>query len=434
MTTRIIGGWRPTTRRVLLALFVASFLVRAAYMILVVGVDQPFYGDQAVYHGTAASFLRGDGWEDPSGRKSFLPPLLPFQLLPVYVFTGPSPAAGKWTVVFFSSLVAPLLFLVARKILRGRSDVALLAAAAWVLYPPAIHYAHVVLTESTAALLVVGSLGAFLWAARSRSVWAILLTGMLWALASLNRPAFLFLPPALALTQVALSRFGPIDWTWSLRAWVLGIAAFAVAMTPWTVRNYVEHGVLMPTHSAGGYVLLITNGNLSHPSIQAGMYYYRDPEYQRVLSQAESEAEVDAISRRMAIEELKRNWRLLPRPIFNRAKNFWTPRLEPYDPSFTRDDLIMLVVWTPIMAFFLISSFTRSWRQNWPALTVILLAFLLTVPFWGSPRFRFPVDPLIITAAAVGLVESRDYLSSAIGRRRRRAEAAIGLQRSNRGL
>jgi hypothetical protein len=35
-------------------------------------------------------------------------------------------------------------------------------------------------------------------------------------------------------------------------------------------------------------------------------------------------------------------------------------------------------------------------------LAVIGYAFLVTLPFWGTPRFRFPVDPLIILRALVG--------------------------------
>jgi hypothetical protein len=409
----------PTTRVVLLSLFAVSLLVRAAFLLLATGLDYPLEmdGDAAGYHHVAASFLRGDGWVDDAGRESYLPPLLPFQLLLAYVLTGPEPVVARWTMVLFSSLVAPVLFLAARRLLDGRSGIALMATVAWVLYPPAVYYAGRPLTETTAALLTVSGLWAFLWAARSGGVWPALVTGALWALAALNRPVFLLLPLALLAAQVALSRFGALDWSWPPRRWALGIAAFLVVMMPWTVRNYVEHGVFMPTTSSTGSNLLITNGNLSHPDIQAGKYHYQNPDHLNLLEQTETEVEWDAVSRRLALDEIKENWRLLPRPIFNRAKNFWTPRPDPYDPSWTFNDSIMLVVWVPVLVFFLMSSFTRSWRQSWPALTVVLYAFLLTMAFWGTPRFRFPVDPIIIVCAAVGFSEAWRFLSSAMRRR-----------------
>jgi hypothetical protein len=43
------------------------------------------------------------------------------------------------------------------------------------------------------------------------------------------------------------------------------------------------------------------------------------------------------------------------------------------------------------------------WQADWPSLAVIAYAFLVTLPFWGTPRFRFPVDPLIILRALVGV-------------------------------
>ena len=405
-----------TTRNIVLALFITSFLVRAAFLISVTGVDYPLEGDEVAYHSVTSSFLRGDGWEDYAGRKSYLPPLISVQLLPVYAFTGTNPVAARWAMIFLSSFVAPVVFVLARKLLGGRVEVALLASAAWVLYPPAVYYAGRVLTENTAALLVVAGLVAFLSAANSRSVWPVLLTGTLWALATLNRPVFLLLPLVLLLAQVVLARLGALQWSWSWGRWGLALGASLVVMTPWAVHNYVEHRVFMPTHSAGGYVLLITNGTLSHPEIQSGKYYYRNPEHERILAQAKTEAEFDSTSRRLAVDEMRRNWRLLPRPVFNRAKNFWTPRPDPYDPSLTFNDVVMVLVWVPILVFFLTSSFTRSWRQSWPALVVILYAFLTTLPFWGSPRFRFPVDPLIIAGAALGLVEAWRWVSSLVKR------------------
>ena len=400
----------PPTLWLVLALYAASFLVRAAYLVFGTGVDAPLTGDEPDYHGIAASFLDGNGWVDPGGNLSYRPPLVPLQLVGVYIVTGPEPAAARWTMVAVASLTAPVLFLVARRLLHGRDGVALLAAAAWVLYPPAIWYATLVLTESMAALLVLAGLGTFLYAATARSAWPAALTGALWALAALNRPTFMLLPLALLVVQIVLRRTGASAWNWSGLQWAIGLASFALVMAPWTIRNYVEQGVFMPGTSGLGWLMLISNGTLSDPRVQAGGYY-KDPELVRVRDDGASEVERDAIGRRLAFEGIRRNWRSLPRPLVNRAINFWTPRPDPYDPSWTRNDWIMLAVWGPVLMMFLASSFLRSWRESWPVLVVVLYAFLLTLPFWGTPRFRFPVDALIITVACVGLVDTLPALS-----------------------
>ena len=37
---------------------------------------------------------------------------------------------------------------------------------------------------------------------------------------------------------------------------------------------------------------------------------------------------------------------------------------------------------------------------------MVLYAFLTTLLFWGTPRFRFPVDGIIIIIAAAGMTQA----------------------------
>jgi len=414
---------RRTLIYVLVGLFFISFTVRAVYLVEVTGIDWPLEGDEGAYHGIATGFVDGEGW-GTEGGKSERAPLLSFLLSGVYLLTGNSTSAARWAVVLFSSLVAPVLLLTVYRLV-GRSDVALLVAGAWVLYPPSIWYSGRILTETTSALLVVGSLGAYLWAAKGRGVWPILICGALFGLLALNRAVYLFLPIALLATQIVLSRLGPLEWSWSRRDWVMGLAAFAVVMTPWTLRNYIEHGVFMPHTTQGGTLLLISNGTLESRFIRDGAYY-KNPELRRLVSlESETEVERDSVSRRLALEEMRRNWNLLPEAVFNRAKNFWTTRPDPYDSTWTTNDWIMLAIWGPTLAFFAASSLVRSWRHYWPALLIILYAFIFTLPFWGTPRFRFPVDTVIVTGAAVGFLEVSGFVRSVFVRRYRQVRMSI---------
>lgn len=414
---------RRTLIYVLVGLFFISFAVRAVYLVEVTGIDRPLEGDESAYHEIAAGFVDGEGW-GTEGSKSKRAPLLSFLLSSVYLLTGDSTSAARLAVVLFSSLVAPVLLLMVYRLL-GRGDAALLVAGAWALYPPSIWYSGRILTETTSALLVVGSLCAYLWAAKGHGAWSVLVAGALFGLLALNRSVYIFLPFAFLLAQVALSMFGAVEWSWSRRDWVVGLAAFAVVMTPWTVRNYIEHGVFLPHTTQGGDVLLVSNGTLESPLIREGKYF-KNPELRRQVGlESETEVEADSVSRRLALEEMRRNWRLLPRPILNRAKNFWTTRPDPFDPVWTTNDWIMLTIWGPTLALFAVSSFVRSWRHYWPALLIILYVFIFTLPFWGTPRFRFPVDALIVTGAAVGFLEVYGLARSIYVQRYRQARMRI---------
>ena len=157
----------------------------------------------------------------------------------------------------------------------------------------------------------------------------------------------------------------------------------------------------MPGTSAAGSVIMVSNVPLTHPAIQAGMYFKNSEELQFLAKQPEGMW--NSLGLELALRHIGQNLALLLRPLLNRALNFWTPRPNPYDPSWDRNDWIMLVVWLPILMLFLSSFFKWSWRNDWPALVMILYAFIFTLPFWGTPRFRFPVDPLIVLRAMMGL-------------------------------
>ena len=108
----------------------------------------------------------------------------------------------------------------------------------------------------------------------------------------------------------------------------------------------------------------------------------------------------------MALSEISENWRLLPKPILNRAKNFWSWRPDPYDTNFTLYDFVMALLYIPILIFFIFGLFKCNFQNSWPAIVIILYVFITILPFWGSPRFRFPVDSLIIMMASFGIISA----------------------------
>tara|TARA_B100001123_G_scaffold437847_1_gene571406 strand:- start:20269 stop:21432 length:1164 start_codon:yes stop_codon:yes gene_type:complete len=369
----------------------------------VTGTDRPLEGDEPEYHAVSVLFANGDGW-GVDGQKSKRSPLISFLASGLYFLLGTDASASRWMFVFFSSLTSPLVFIVVNKMSK-RYDVGILVAVAWALYPPSIWYAGLITTETMSSLLVVATVGVFVWAATSQGIWHVVVAGLVFGLLSLNRSLYLFLPVALMITQVILSRVTTLEWSWSGRQWALCLIVFSITMAPWTIHNYVEHGVFMPHSTQSGMLLLITNGTLDNQFISRGMYYKNPELIARVYNGSDSEVGRDRLARAIAIAEIKKNWHLLPKAVVNRAKNFWTPRPDPYNHGWTINDLIMIMIWVPVLIFFLSSSMIRSWGKYWPMLAIIGYAFLLTLPFWGTPRFRFPVDALILCGGVMGFLE-----------------------------
>ncbi len=391
------GRSRRTLLWTLLLLTLAGFLVRGAYLAIVAGPDRPLVGDEPGYHGIAAAFLAGEGWHDGPFRAT-RPPFTSWLLTAVYLVSGPRVAVGRWMMVVVSSLVAPIVFLTGRRIYGETSRAALGAGIAWVVYPPSVFYSASLVTENLTALLAVGGVASYNWAAGSRSRWAAALTGVLWAASALNRPTMLLLPLGLLAVQAGLVRKGP--WRWSGTQWAIGLTGFLLALAPWTVRNYRVLGTLVPVTSYGGIMFSSSNATLGNPVVQAGGYYHA-PEIRGDL-QGMPENTWGPEGMRMGLEGIRENPGLFLEALFHRAVNFWTPRPDPYDPTWTANDWAMSLIWFPTLVFAALSFLRAPWQTDWPLLAVIAYAFLVTLPFWGTPRFRFPVDPLIALRALVG--------------------------------
>ena len=381
-----------------LLLTLAGLLVRGAHLALVAGDSRPLIGDEPGYHGIAAGFLAGEGWHDGPFFAT-RPPLASWLLTLVYFFTGPRIEAGRWTMVVVASLVAPVLFLTGRAFYGAGSHAPLWAGIAWTVYPPAVFYSASLVTESLAALLAVSSVGSFLWAASSRNRWPALLTGVLWAAAALNRPTMLLLPLVLLAAHVVLSRGHP--WRWSGRQWGFALAGLVVALAPWTVRNLRVLGAFIPVTSYGGIMFSSSNASLGNPVVQAGGYYHAPEIRGRLHELPENTWGSEGL--RLGLEGIRQHPWLFLEAVFHRAVNFWTPRPDPFDSSWTANDTVMSLIWFPTLLFSALSFLRTPWQVDWPSLAVIAYIFLVTLPFWGTPRFRFPVDSLIFLRALVGL-------------------------------
>ena len=393
---------------ILSILFLCSLVVRAANSFLITGTSFDLTGDAVHYYNLTVNFLEGDGWQDLKGRKSYLPPLITIELLPSLAIFGAKVDVARWTMVVISCFTAPALFLMARKI-TCRSDVAIITSTLWIFCPAAVFFSNRVLTESTAALMVVFCTGSFIWAAECKRNSATALTGILWGLMALNRTIFLGFPIILLLSEIVLSRLFVLEWRWHARQWIIALVLWILVLLPWTARNFVEHEVFMPTSSAIGMGLLITNGKLGHPSVQAGLYHDAEPLELAVLDPAINEIERDRLARELAIKGIRQNWMHVPEAVFMRAINYWTPRANPSDTFITRQDLITIPVYTVVLIFFFSSPFLRSWSRNWPALIAILFTLGIALASWGTPRFRFPAEPLIFLGAVIGFLALADW-------------------------
>jgi 4-amino-4-deoxy-L-arabinose transferase-like glycosyltransferase len=405
------------------AILVAAFLVRVAYVDATPGMQ--LVADARDYDGHAVSIAKGEGYDDrlATGRPTaFRPPGYTFLLGGVYHLTGvweePRPervvVARRMQIVIGTVLVAMIGLLAAQ--LWG-AVVALAAMALAAVYVPLVTMSGTVMSEPLFVVFMLGALSAALQYRRSahRLPWAIL-AGLLAGAATLTRAngMILLLPLALAVwdrpwRRPSLRALGPP---------VALVVVAALAVSPWTLRNWREFHMFIPVTTQLGSALAGTyNDSARTDPVHPGSW--------RSLRRVPSYADLYGPLRRTDEAVLERKLRkraqgyALDHPLYVAQVAFWTTargfELDGMEWAIhTASTVSIDATWAKrgVWCFWLFAvlaiagAFTPlARRAPWfvwafPALMYASVVFLVI----ETPRYRTPLDPFIVLLAALALV------------------------------
>jgi 4-amino-4-deoxy-L-arabinose transferase-like glycosyltransferase len=316
------------------------------------------------------------------------------------------------------TLTILLLYGIGRKCFSD--TVALLSAALYAVWPMAFQYSSQLGSEPLYAFLFCCVLLASLRFAEHPSWSRSIAAGVLLGLALLTRGNAVLMVALLVPWSVWQFRKTP-------RLMVRGLAISFVALvvlTPWTLRNYSVFHAFIPFETGGGDVALGSYNRIvaSNP-LYYGYWVYPTselPEYRAQITAPNNEVVRDHVETQLAMQWARRHpekWWYLAESRFRRS---WTPFLQPSSPRIFR--VGMMVSWGPVLILFALGFFPTAiyfLRTNHPGwvlhLGVLHFAFTALI-FWGSSRFRYPVEGLCILIASATFV----WICERIGGRIRR--------------
>ncbi len=417
-----------------------ALAVRLAYVLAGPGLDAVPWSDSVDYHRLAAHLASGRGFtlgpDDALYPTTFRPPLVPALVAPVYALFGPRYGFALVLQAILGALVVPAAAAIARVIARdaGRpqrlvASASTLTAAAIALWPPLVYFTGALLTETAASLLVTLALLAALRLRTAGGARGALGLGALLALAALARPTAL---PLAAVLLAWLALAGPRPRGLRAREVALALVALALVLLPWTARNRTVTGAWIPLTSGGGAALWDGNNPLvaGDPRWRGGAVSLREVEpYAREFAGMD-ELAIDrhagararaflaadpARAARMAGWKLARFFRVTSEtPVSGDAGppgSAWAWLARAIDP--------LVVTWGLLLPF---CAAALGWALAHPgraacapALAVVVQAALAAV-YWGSLRFRAPVEPALVVLGVYGLLGALAMIS---GRRRR---------------
>jgi Dolichyl-phosphate-mannose-protein mannosyltransferase len=292
------------TTLTLLALIVALGLGLRAYRV-VEPLGTPGADSHAYYALSKALYTEGS-YGGPTFRDSsdWSPGAPLLYAAAFYATGGAREGVARIVEALLGAAAIVVVFLLGERL--GGRRAGLIAALGVALYPPFIHSTGELMSEPPAILTLPAAVLAFLWAGERERLRAWLLPGLLFGLTAMIRPEYALVGAAFA--ALAAIRVGRArGWRPGLAGAALLVAAFLLPIVPWTVRNAVVLGRLVPISTGGGKALYV------------GTYLPADGDYQRVKALlAERYLHRSLAPGSAALE------RVNPRPLFDRvAARYW---------------------------------------------------------------------------------------------------------------
>jgi 4-amino-4-deoxy-L-arabinose transferase-like glycosyltransferase len=399
----------------LAAILLGAALVRGIYSFVQTGIGPK---DPEQYELYAWNLARGEGYQ-AHGELARRPPGLPFVVATVYRFTGRSPRAARFVVVGFGVALCGAIYCLGRRV--GTERTGLLAAAIAAGHPYLVYYSGSVMSETLAAFWFCLLTAWWVRWTASTPLSSFALGGVLAGLASLTRSVFLGLPALMV--------------TWSLqalpdrrRAWGASLAFLAgmsAVVLPWALRNYAVLGIFVPVQTGGGwqaYEYTLWYADPAFPTFEPERLTERAREFRRAHRELYSrfralpEAERDAVAVRELLGWIRTHPGDYVKATLRKFYWFWRPS----DFAVVSGQRFALPGWFSWAAYLpLLGLATVGWPKLPAAarllfgLSILYLVLVHSLLFHGTPRFRFPIYPHWIVAAAVGL----ERVASLFGRR-----------------
>ncbi|HEV2288583.1 MAG TPA: glycosyltransferase family 39 protein [Candidatus Acidoferrales bacterium] len=364
----------------------------------------------------AVSLAQGRGFSSPfrvpTGPTAWMTPVYPLLLAGVFrifgVYTYNSYVAATGLNILLATLVCIPLFFVGKRI--GGTILGASAAWLWAIFPNAILIPFESMWEAClSALLAATILWATLALADSRRIRDWVAYGFLWGFTLMTNPTLESLLPFLLIWLAYRAYKEKRSWLVIARP-LLALAVAVFCCIPWTARNYDVFHAFVPLRSVLGLQLWMGNNADASP-IWLGQLHPINDSAEREKYIELGEIRYMRYKRDQALAYMRTHPRREAYLIGNRFVALWaggTPN--PITDFFrVRDAWFRYVLLFNICVALgaLAGIVLLAWRRS--IYTLPLAVFPVVFPFayyltLAAPRYRLPIDPVVILLTAIALV------------------------------
>ncbi len=364
----------------------------------------------------------GSGAGGTRGPSAYFAPGFPYFLALVDIIDGHKTRRGgaihpaRISQAVLGTITVALIGLVAFELFGEVTGLIALALAA--VYPVLIELSVTLVAENLLTALVLAAVYTALRVRRSRSArtayaW-VAGAGVLTGLATLTHEnGIVLLIPLIPAVWTRRPRLRPR----ALAAPAVLIAATALTIVPWTIRNAIVMHHFIPVSDETGITLVGTYNvaSAANPQLQyKWRIFYGIPGERGLVRESPTltEPQIGARLESQALHYVSAH-PLSPVVVafHNTLRMFEVRGKFAWQESASAISLSNSIAWRGIVSFWILcllaiaGAFTRLARSapKWVWAVPLLLALTVVVVNVETPRFREPVDPFLILLAAAGL-------------------------------
>ncbi len=396
------------------AMVLAALAVRLSVMVVqrtyVISAEMDHYAFGFETGRVARAIAAGEGFSSPlhgqTGPTAWLMPVYPYLLAAIFklfgIYTTASAVVAIALNCIFSALTCLPIYHIGRKTLG--EGVALGAGWAWVVYYQAIHLSTTWLWDTSLTTLLVSCivlLSLDLHRQEARMAWAGF--GVLCGVAVLASASVLAVLPALG-SWIVWRRAREGAWVVPCRTFA---AAFLLTLAPWAARNYAVFGEWVFPRSNLGLELYLGTVE-DRPGV--GFYWMHPSNNAGELARYRAMGELAYMKeqRRLALEVITRGPGLFWTRTLQRIELCW---LGPWHLTVAgwqagRYGISKKLLLTTFITLLALAGgfFAARGGRGEPMLFGIFLFFYPLIYYFthDAPRYRHPIDPLVILLAVYG--------------------------------
>ena len=346
-------------------------------------------------------------------------PLWPAIIAVIAFFLGPSDYFARLFFCGIGSGTCVLLYLFARDVF-GR-PFGLLAGIIAALYPELYIFDGWLYTESLYTFLLLALCYGLYRLQRSSEGnrwWLWIGCGILLGLLSLTRPNGLIVLGVLLVWAIVMVWVKRISWQAAARGVTTTTLLALALIAPWTLRNYLVSHTFIPVATGDGIVLLGAYNDEVSKRPGYAVSWINPLESSPAVARpfplftctASCEVAQDASYREHVEQWIQEHITSMPYLLAFHFLNMWQPDTHEADlptdrfPQQLSSRIVLAMMRTfPIPIFILAALGLLVTFRHWRELLFVYFMILLTIAeclvFYGSARFRAPIEPMLILLA-----------------------------------